>query len=36
MLYGDLNDIPKRRITENILPNKAFNIAKIQKYDKYQ
>ena len=34
--YSDNKDLTKRTIADKILKNKAFNIAKDQKYDGYQ
>ena len=34
--YGDLKDLAKRTASDKGLGNKAFNIAKNLKYDKYQ
>ena len=36
MAYGDLKDLAKRTASDKGLGNKAFNIAKNLKYDKYQ
>ena len=36
MLYGDCKDLAKRRAADNVLRDKAFNIAKDPKYDGYQ
>ena len=36
MAYGDFNDLPRRTIADKILRDKAFNIAKSPKYDRYQ
>ena len=36
MAYGDFNDLKRRTTADNILRNKAFNIAKNPKYDGYQ
>ena len=36
MAYGDFKDLTRRIAFENILRDKAFNIAKIPKYDGYQ
>ena len=34
--YSDSKDLTKRTVTDNIVRNKAFNIAKDPKYDGYQ
>ena len=36
MAYGDSRDLTRRRASEKILQDKAFNIAKNPKYDGYQ
>ena len=36
MAYGDFKDLTKRTASDKILRDKAFNIAKILKYDGYQ
>ena len=36
MAYGDFKDLPKRTAANKFLRDKAFNIAKIPKYDEYQ
>ena len=36
MVYGDFKDLPRRRASDEILRDKAFNIAKNSKYDGYQ
>ena len=36
MAYGDFKDIAKITAADKVLKNKAFNIAKDPKYDKYQ
>ena len=36
MAYGDFKDLKKRTATDKFLRDKAFNIAKIPKYDRYQ
>ena len=36
MPYGDFKDLKKRTASDNILRDKAFNIAKNSKYDGYQ
>ena len=36
MAYGDFKDIKRRTASDNILKDKAFNIAKNPKYDGYQ
>ena len=34
--YGDFKDLAKRTAADKVLKNKAFNIAKNRKYDRYQ
>ena len=36
MVYGDFKDIKRRTASDNILRDKAFNIAKYPKYDGHQ
>ena len=36
MAYGDFKDSKRRAASDKVLRNKAFNIAKIPKYDEYQ
>ena len=36
MAHGDFKDLSKRRASDKVLRNKAFNIAKYSKYDVYQ
>ena len=36
MAYGDFKDLAKRTVGDKVLKDKAFNIAKDPKYDKYQ
>ena len=36
MAYGDFKDLARRTASDNILRDKAFNIAKSPKYDGYQ
>ena len=36
MAYGDFKDLPRRRASDKILRDKAFNIAKNSKYDGYR
>ena len=36
MAYGDFKDLKRRTASDNILRDKAFNIAKSPKYDMYQ
>ena len=36
MAYGDFKDLKRRTAADNILRDKAFNIAKNPKYDEYQ
>ena len=33
MAYGDFNNLPKKTAADKVLHNKAFNIAKNEKYD---
>ena len=33
MAYGDFKDLKKRKAVDNVLRDKAFNIAKDPKYD---
>ena len=35
MAYGDLKDLNGRTVTDKVLHDKAFNIAKNPKYDEY-
>ena len=35
-VYGDFKDLNRRSIADNVLRDKAFNIAKNPKYDGYQ
>ena len=35
MASGDFNDLPKRTASDKVLRDKAFNIAKYPKYDRY-
>ena len=35
MTYGDYKDLPRRTASDKFLRDKAFNIAKISKYDGY-
>ena len=35
MAYGDFKDLPKRIAADKVLRDKAFNIAKTSKYDRY-
>ena len=35
MAYGDFNDLPKRTASDKVLRDKAFNIAKYPKDDRY-
>ena len=35
MAYGDLKDLTRRTVSDKILRDKAFNIAKNPKYDRY-
>ena len=36
MAYGDFKDLKRRTVSDKILRDKAFNIAKNPKYDGYQ
>ena len=36
MAYGEFKDLARRTLSNKILHNKAFNIAKNPKYDEYQ
>ena len=36
MAYGNFENLTKRTTTDKVLRNKAFNIAKDPKYDRYQ
>ena len=36
MTYGDFKDLPRRRTSDKVLCDKAFNIAKKTKHDRYQ
>ena len=36
MAYGDFKDLPRRTVSDKILHDKAFDIAKNLKYDGYQ
>ena len=36
MTYGDFEDLTRRATSDNVLRDKAFNIAKNPKYDGYQ
>ena len=36
MAYGDLKDLPGRTASDKVLRDKAFNIAKNEKWNKYQ
>ena len=36
MAYGDFKELKRRTASDNILQDKAFNIAKNPKYDRYQ
>ena len=35
MAYGDFKDLPRRRASDKVLLDKAFNIDKNPKYDAY-
>ena len=36
MVYGDLENLPKRTASDEVLLDKVFNIAKNPKLDRYQ
>ena len=36
MAYGDFKDLARRKASDKVLRDKAFNIAKNLKYDRYQ
>ena len=36
MIRGSFNDLPRRTVSDKYLRDKAFNIAKNPKYDRYQ
>ena len=36
MAYGDFKDLAKRTVSDKVLREKAFNIAKNPKYHEYQ
>ena len=36
MAYGDFNDLARRAVSDKVLRDKAFNIAKDPKYNGYQ
>ena len=36
MAYGDFKDLARRRVSDKVLRDKAFNVAKHHKYDGYQ
>ena len=36
MAYGGFKDLTRRTASDKILRDKAFNIAKVMKYDRYQ
>ena len=36
MAYGDFKDLARRTASDNVLRDKAFNIAKNPKYDGYE
>ena len=36
MAYGDFKDLARRTVSDKVLRDKAFNIAKNPKYDGYQ
>ena len=36
MAYGDFKDLERRTVSDKVLRDKAFNIAKTPKYDGYQ
>ena len=35
MVYGDFKDLPRRRVSDRLLHDKAFNIARNSTYDGY-
>ena len=35
-VYGDFKDLDRRTVSDKVLRDKAFNIAKNPKYDRYQ
>ena len=36
MVYVDFKDLPRKTASDQVLRDKSFNIAKNQKYDRYQ
>ena len=36
MAYGDFRDLPRRAVSDKVLRDKAFNIAKSPRYDRYE
>ena len=36
MAYGDVKDLPRRTVSDKVLSDKAFNIAKNPNYDGHQ
>ena len=36
MAYGDFKDLARRTVSDKVLSDKSFNIAKNPKYDRYQ
>ena len=36
MVYGDFTDLPKRTVSDKVLLDKAFIIAKYTKYDQHE
>ena len=36
MAYGDFNYLPRRRVSDEVLRDKAFDVSKNPKYDGYQ
>ena len=36
MAYGDFKHLPRRTVSDKVLRDRAFNIAKIPKYHGYQ
>ena len=36
MAYGNFKDLPRRTVSDEVLRDKAFNIAKNQKYGEHQ
>ena len=36
MTYGDFQDLPRRKVSDQVIRDKAFNVPKNPKYDGYQ